>query len=55
MQYIVDLSKQDRCKIIVLTSDFNADPDIVHGKRFQRLCDENVFTLHINEPTRITD
>ena len=55
IQYMIDLASLDRCKNIIMTGDLNADPLTLEGRKLSRLCDANDFTLHIDQPTRITE
>ena len=55
LQYILDLAKQDRCKHTIITGDFNSDPLTPNGTKLSKLCSDNNLTLHIQEPTRITE
>ena len=42
-------------KDIILTGDFNADPSTADGRKLATFANVNAFTLHVNEPTRITE
>ena len=44
-----------KVKNIILTGDFNADPSTANGRKLASFANVNTFTLHINEPTRITE
>ena len=40
---------------IVLCGDFNADLETLEGSRLERFASANLFTLHVSQPTRITE
>ena len=40
---------------IVLCSDFNADLETLEGCKLERFASANLFTLHVSQPTRITE
>ena len=54
MQIQVDLAKQIHHNIVI-TGDLNADPNSLSGPDLGIFADQNHFTIHINEPTRITE
>ena len=54
LQYMIDLTYLGQVKNIILTGDFNADPSTANGRKLASFANVNTFTLHINEPTRIT-
>ena len=55
LQYMVDLTHLGQVKSIILTGDFNADPSTPNGIKLLSFVNINAFSLHINEPTRITE
>ena len=55
LQYIVDLTHLGQVKSIILSGDFNADPSTPKGIKLLSFVNVNAFSLHINEPTRITE
>ena len=55
IQFMIDNVRQDSCNHIILAGDFNADPNTMMGRKLDNFCNINNFTLHINEPTRITE
>ena len=50
----LDDAHRDGYKNILLLGDFNADPSTIPGRMLTNLCNAFNFTVHINEPTRIT-
>ena len=40
---------------ILICGDLNADLNTRHGRLLLEFCDNNALTIHVNEPTRITD
>ena len=55
LQYMVDLTHLGQVNSIILTGDFNADPSAPNGIKLLSFVNINAFSLHINEPTRITE
>ena len=55
LQYMVDLTHLGQVKSTILTGDFNADPSTPNGIKLLSVVNVNAFSLHINEPTRITE
>ncbi len=55
LQYMIDQSRLDQVENLILTGDFNADPNTTNGNRLAQLVDLNNLSQHINEPTRITE
>ena len=55
LQYMLDLARQDQCKHIIFTGDFNADPTTRNGKNLEQFCNGNDLTIHVKTPTRITE
>ena len=55
LQYMTDLTYLGQVKAIIFTGDFNADPNTASGRKLSSFANVNAFTLHIKEPTRITD
>ena len=55
LQYMIDLTYLGKVKNIILTGDFNADPSTADGRKLETFANVNAFTLHVNEPTRITE
>ena len=55
LQYMTDLTYLGQVKAIIFTGDFNADPNAASSTKLSPFANVNAFTLHINEPTRITD
>ena len=52
---MIDLTYLGQVKNIILTGDFNADPSTADGRKLATFANVNAFTLHVNEPTRITE
>ena len=40
---------------IIMMGDLNADPSTNHGRKLNSFCTSNLLTLHIHDPTRITE
>ena len=55
LQHCIDKIKNTDFTKIILTGDLNADPSTNNGKKLIDVCAENCFTMHINQPTRITE
>ena len=55
LQVSYDLAYSSSTDKIILMGDLNADFQTNHGKKLNSFCTSNNLTLHINEPTRITD
>ena len=55
LQYMIDLTYLGQVKNIILTGDFSADPSTANGRKLAYFANVNTFTLHINEPKRITE
>ena len=55
LQASYDLACSTTSNKIVLMGDFNADPRTSHGKKLISFSNANALTLHVQEPTRITD
>ena len=52
---MVDLTHLGQVNSIILTGDFNADPSTLNGIKLLSFVNINAFSLHINEPARITE
>ena len=52
---MVDLTYLGQGKDIILTGDFSADPSTASGRKLATFVNVSAFTLHINEPRRITE
>ena len=55
LQVSYDLAYSSPTDKIILVGDLNADFQTNHGKKLNTFCASNNLTLHIKEPTRITD
>ena len=54
LQDSIDIAKQSGIEKIILTGDFNADPNTREGHFLKLFTLSNNLSLHITEPTRIT-
>ena len=54
-QFMLDLVKQDRCNQTIIAGDLNADPHTLDGRRLINFSSVNNLTIHIHEPTRVTE
>ena len=52
---MTDLTSLGQVKAIIFTGDFNADPNTDNGRKLSSFSNVIAFTLHKNEPTRITE
>ena len=52
---IYKLSKEGKLDKIPITGDLNADPNSPNGPHSHQFSTNNHFSIHIDEPTRITD
>lgn len=55
LQYSVDAAKLTCIRNICLTGDLNADPVTHAGFLLRQFATSNDMTIHVEEPTRITD
>ena len=55
LQYIYDLIWQAGYNQIILTGDFNSDPQTTNGKKLDFFVGCNNLKLHVHQQTRITD
>ena len=54
LQESVDQAKQTDITQLIVTGDLNADPSTFNGTKLATFCNDNNFSIHINEPTRYT-
>ena len=52
LQEALNLVKSDRVNNVILTGDFNADPQTPDGNRLKTFTSINHLRIHVNEPTR---
>ena len=57
LQYMVDQTRADKVKNIVITGDLNADEHTQprNNAAMMRFADANAFHVHVDKPTRITE
>ena len=55
MQTSYDLACNTTSDKLILLGDFNADPRTNHGNKLSSFSNFNNLTLHVHEPTRVTD
>ena len=55
LQECFDKVKNSGIDKIVITGDLNADLNTNHGRKMIDFCTVNSLTVHVNEPTRITE
>ena len=51
----IDMCKQDKISKLLITGDLNADPLSDNGPHLLQFALQNHLSIHIDEPTRITD
>ena len=54
LQDSLDLAKATNINNIILTGDLNSDPSTPSGTKLLNFCSINLLSMHIDEPTRIT-
>ena len=55
LQDNMDNAKTSGIDKIMILGDLNADQATNHGNKLQHFCNVNFLTIHVNEPTRITE
>ena len=55
LQFMVDQARLGDINHIIISGDLNADPSTVNGTKLSQFVTSNDLTLHIQEPTRITE
>ena len=55
LQTNIDDVRSESNSLIMIIGDLNADPQTRHGRCLSEFADNNFFTIHVNEPTRITE
>ena len=55
LQYMYDLIRQAGYNQIILTGDFNSDPQTTNGKKLDFFVGCDNLKLHVHQQTRITD
>jgi len=55
LQFMVDLTRTGQIDNVIITGDLNADPATVNGAKLSQFITVNELSLHVHEPTRITE
>ena len=55
LQNNIDDVRSENNLPIMIIGDLNADPQTRHGRCLREFADNNFFTIHVKEPTRITE